>query len=58
MTATEAPATITVICENCGDRHIGEYSHNSEFGGHAVYAVECTADLFTDWYTEAADITL
>lgn len=51
------PNVITVQCENCEQRHQGEYSHDSQFGGHAVYEVTCPEDLLVDFYTEAADVS-
>lgn len=56
MSKTTIPETITVLCEQCGEKHVGEYHHDSEFGGHPVYAVVCTEDYLTDWYTLAADL--
>lgn len=51
------PDTITVLCDECGQPHLGEYSHHSEHGQGPIYAVICTADGkdLTDYYTlEAA----
>jgi hypothetical protein len=45
---SEHPAG-TVICDECGDRHVAEYSHEGRFGEGAIYAVVC-GDL-TDYYT-------
>lgn len=45
---------LTVACHTCGDTHPAEYSHKSPYGGHAVYAVVCTLDYLTDYYTEEA----
>lgn len=47
------PLTGTVICDECGKRHVAEFHHLSQFGGHPVYAVICTTDNpqeLTDWY--------
>jgi hypothetical protein len=52
--ATEAPETITVDCETCGEQHVAEASHRSQFGGHQVYAAVCPSDYLTDYYTEEA----
>lgn len=46
-----APAP-TVSCERCGEAHPAEYSHEGRYGEGHVYAVTCTADLLTDYYTE------
>lgn len=54
MTTNEAQK-LTVICEQCGERHPAELSHSSQFGGHDVYAVVCS-DWLTDYYTDAAII--
>jgi len=39
-----------VICDQCGKRHPAEYSHHSEHGQGAIYAVVCD-DWLTDYYT-------
>lgn len=50
------PDTITVECDSCGQVHKGGYSHDSQFGGHAVYEVTCTLDWLTDYYTVEANM--
>lgn len=47
MTAT--PANGHVICDECGERHVAEYSHEGQFGQGAIFAVVCGE--FTDYYT-------
>lgn len=56
-----AAATIIVLCDQCGQRHTGEYDHDGHFGEGPIYAVICDADPaewlmgITDYYTlEAA----
>lgn len=48
---TEA-TTGTVICHECGDKHVAEFSHLARFGGQRVFAVVCIRDWLTDYYTE------
>jgi hypothetical protein len=43
----------TVLCENCDSAHPAEYSHESPYGGHDVFAVVCTVDWLTSYYTAA-----
>lgn len=38
----------TVICDECGERHVAEYSHEGRWGQGAIFAVVC-GDL-TDYY--------
>jgi hypothetical protein len=40
-----------VTCDHCGERHQATYSHEGRFGEGALYAVVCTADGMTDYYT-------
>lgn len=42
-----------VLCDECGEPHPAHYSHEGQFGEGAIYAVVCTADLLTDYYTES-----
>jgi hypothetical protein len=44
MTMTSHPETITVICDECGDRHPGTLSHPARHGSGMVYEVICPAD--------------
>jgi hypothetical protein len=46
---THTTTTLTVICDECGERHEAEYSHEGNFGQGAIYAVVCGE--FTDYYT-------
>jgi hypothetical protein len=39
-----------VICDECGERHVAEYSHEGRFGEGPIYAVVC-ANQLTDYYT-------
>jgi hypothetical protein len=43
----------TVECDECGQRHTAEYSHQSTYGKQRVYAVVCdkSPDI-VDYYTE------
>jgi hypothetical protein len=38
-------------CDNCGEPHMATYSHEGNFGEGPIYAVVCTADQLTDYYT-------
>lgn len=42
-----------VNCEQCGQRHIAEPVHVSPTQGQ-IYAVVCTVDHLTDYYTAEA----
>lgn len=42
----------TVQCQDCPETHPAEYSHNSDHGGHRVFAVVCGD--FVEYYTEEA----
>ncbi len=48
---TASKANGTVECDQCGDRHVAEYSHENERQG-SIFAVVCTVDYLTDYYTE------
>lgn len=51
MTTTKnEPAPGTVNCDECGERHIAEYSHEGDFGQGSIFAVVCND--YTDYYTE------
>lgn len=55
MTDDTLPDTIVVVCHECGAEHLGTYSHLGQYGEGPIYAVVCTADDLTDYYTlEAA----
>lgn len=43
----------TVQCENvgCQQHHPAEFSHFSQYGDEPVFAVVCTQDWLTDYYT-------
>jgi hypothetical protein len=41
----------TVVCFQCEARHEAEYSHEGRFGEGPIYAVVCTEDGLTDYYT-------
>ena len=46
------PAKAYVICDECGEQHVAEYSHEGQWGSHEhIYAVVCTRDNLTDYYT-------
>lgn len=45
------PITGTVVCDHCGQTHIAEIAHKDQFSGKQLFAVVCTADYLTDWYT-------
>jgi hypothetical protein len=50
MTIDTAQTGMFVICDQCGKRHPATYSHHSEHGQGAIYAVVCD-DWLTDYYT-------
>lgn len=44
----------TVICDDCGDEHVAEFSHMSRFGdSRRVYAVVCDKDWLTGYYMDS-----
>lgn len=45
--------TYVADCESCGAVHPAEYSHEGRFSEGPVYAVVCTVDYLTDYYTTA-----
>lgn len=48
----------TVQCFECGDSHEAEYSHEGRFGEGPIFAVVCTVDYLTSYYTtEGVDFT-
>lgn len=40
------------ICQRCGKTHEAEYSHEGRFNEGPIFAVVCTDDHLTDYYTE------
>lgn len=46
--------TRTVRCWECGERHVAEPAHLDRFSGAQLYAVVCTVDSLTDYYTDEA----
>lgn len=54
---TEAPQQITVICDNCEQRHEGDYAGNSAYiENMPIYEITCTVDWLSDWYTLEASV--
>lgn len=45
------PPKHTVCCHQCGNEHPAEYSHEGRHGEGPIYAVVCTLDHLTDYYT-------
>jgi hypothetical protein len=43
---------LVVDCRECEQEHEAEFSHVARWGGANVYAVVCTRDGLTDYYTE------
>ena len=39
------------ICDDCGQKHEATYSHEGEWGQGPIYAVVCTVDHLTSYYT-------
>lgn len=46
------PANITITCHNCGQDHIGEYSHEGRWGEGPIFVVICIKDDLADYYTQ------
>lgn len=53
MTTTATHANGHVTCDQCGGRHVAEFSHIGQFGQGPIYAVVCTEDYLTDYYQES-----
>ena len=51
MSSSATPPNGTVECDECGERHVAEYSHEGRFGEGPIFAVVCTRDDLTDYYT-------
>lgn len=49
MNPDAVPAPGVVTCDECGETHVAEYSHEGQFGEGAIFAVVCGE--FTDYYT-------
>jgi hypothetical protein len=47
----QLPSAGYITCDNCGQLHVAEIAHRDQFSGAQLYAVVCTADHLTDWYT-------
>jgi hypothetical protein len=43
-----------VRCQECGAKHVAEYNHEGDYDQGPIYAVVCTADHLTDFYTAEA----
>lgn len=48
----DIPAPGHVICDECGRRHVAEYSHDGDYGQGPIFAVICE-DGLTDYYQES-----
>lgn len=49
---TEGPVTTgRIVCDQCGQEHDATFSHEGTFGEGPIYAVVCTVDHLTDYYT-------
>ena len=57
MTTNLPYVDIAVYCHNCGEKHIGEYSHDGRWNEGPIFAVVCTGDNLIDFYTMTAAIT-
>lgn len=61
MSENTTPAARRLFfCDQCGGKHMGEYSHPDVYDGRPIYAVICTVDnpeWLTDYYNlhNAAD---
>jgi len=43
--------TYVVVCDSCGQRHPAEPAHLDQWSNRQLYAVVCTQDQLTDYYT-------
>ena len=50
MTTTTSKMRVD-YCDTCGAPHEATYSHEGQYGEGAIYAVVCTQDWLTDYYT-------
>lgn len=57
MSAIEPPEQVVIGCYHCPDEHEGNYSHDGRFGEGPIYAVVCTVDHLTAYYTLEAAVT-
>jgi len=39
------------VCDECGQLHEATYSHEGQWGEGPIYAVVCTQDWLTSYYT-------
>lgn len=46
-----SPYAGQILCQSCGEPHPAEYSHEGRYGEGPIYAVVCTVDWLTDYYT-------
>jgi len=53
MATAEIPAPGTVTCDNCGEVHPAEYSHDGDHGQGPIFVVYCTKDDLADYYQES-----
>ena len=53
LTVPQVADAGTVQCDECEQIHPATYSHGGRFGEGPIYAVVCTADGLTDYYTAA-----
>lgn len=51
----EEPVRGPVTCWHCEQPHEAEYSHEGRFGEGPIFAVVCTVDGLTDYYTTEAE---
>lgn len=51
---TDEPTRGPVTCWTCGAPHPAEYSHEGRHGEGPIFAVVCTVDHLTDYYTNEA----
>ena len=52
MATAEIPAPGTVTCDECGEVHAAQYSHEGAHGEGPIFSVVCTRDDLFDFYTE------
>lgn len=48
------PTRGPVTCHECGEAHEATYSHDGRFGEGPIFAVVCTVDWLTSYYTTEA----
>lgn len=45
---------VNIRCDNCGEIHVGTYSHEGQFNQGSIYEVVCPVDDLSDYYNSRA----